>query len=91
MAKSISEWYQRHPEARHAHRLVREAIRRGEITREPCSVCGSSKSHGHHGDYSKPLEVQWLCFRHHKEAHREERLFGAGQLCFQTLLEEARP
>jgi len=43
--------------------------RRGKITRKPCEVCGSGDSQKHHDDYSKPLEVRWLCRAHHLELH----------------------
>lgn len=58
------------PEKRRAHRKVEVAVRDGRITKEPCTVCGNTKSQGHHDDYSKPLEVIWLCAKHHKERHR---------------------
>ena len=45
------------------------AIRDGKIKQEPCAVCGSAKSQGHHEDYSKPLDVIWLCSRHHADRH----------------------
>lgn len=41
-----------------------------EHKKQPCQVCGTTKwIHGHHPDYSKPLEVIWLCAKHHKEEH----------------------
>ncbi len=36
-----------------------------------CSKCGRSDLgiDGHHWDYSKPLEVEWLCDKCHKSLH----------------------
>lgn len=51
---------------------VNNAIRSGKITKKPC-WCGSSDVEGHHPDYSKPLDVIWLCVKHHKEIHRKYR------------------
>jgi len=39
--------------------------------RRPCTVCGAMKSEAHHEDYSKPLEVTWLCRTCHKAEHRK--------------------
>lgn len=37
---------------------------------EVCGRCGArAPLHGHHEDYSKPLDVVWLCRLCHKEAH----------------------
>lgn len=44
-------------------------VKRGLVKKEPCRVCGSLKSQSHHPDYSKPLEVIWLCRFHHKFLH----------------------
>lgn len=44
-------------------------IRRGRIIRGPCEVCGSLNVHAHHDDYSKPLQVRWLCKPHHQLLH----------------------
>lgn len=42
------------------------AAQLGVITRQPCEVCGDPKVQAHHTDYSKPLEVRWLCKVHHQ-------------------------
>jgi hypothetical protein len=52
-----------------AYRLVSRALKRGTLKRQPCETCGDPKSEGHHRDYRKPLDVQWLCKRHHFAAH----------------------
>lgn len=53
-----------------ARRKLRNAVRRGQIERGACERCGNAKSQAHHLDYSKPLEVRWLCSAHHAVAHR---------------------
>ncbi|SRR5216683_157334 len=57
----------RHPEKKAAYSAMRKAIRNGVLVRQPCEVCGDPKSQAHHGDYSKPLDVKWYCFKHHRE------------------------
>lgn len=52
-----------------ARSYVNEYLRRGKIKKEPCQVCGDNNSQMHHEDYSKPLEVIWLCRKHHLELH----------------------
>jgi hypothetical protein len=47
------------------------AIRSGKLVRGLCEVCGAAKPEAHHDDYSKPLDVRWLCSKHHKQLHRE--------------------
>ena len=47
------------------------AILRGDLLRQPCEVCGETRVDAHHEDYSKPLEVRWLCRCHHMELHRQ--------------------
>lgn len=63
-------WAQRNPEKKRTHLLLQTAVRSGKLTRGHCEVCGSSETDGHHADYTKPLDVQWLCRLHHKELHR---------------------
>lgn len=62
----VEKWQKLNIEKRKAHHKVEIAIKKGKILKEPCTVCGSEKSEGHHEDYSKPLEVIWLCRLHHK-------------------------
>lgn len=62
-------WKKRNPDKIKAQRKLQKAVKIGKIKRLPCSVCGSAKSVGHHPDYSKPLEVIWLCHIHHKKVH----------------------
>ncbi len=39
---------------------------------QPCEVCGSTvRVVAHHDDYSKPLEIRWLCRSHHGLLHAE--------------------
>jgi hypothetical protein len=43
-----------------ARYLVQRAIRRAELTRQPCDVCGATRAHAYNDDYDQPLEVCWL-------------------------------
>jgi hypothetical protein len=45
------------------------ALKSGKVKPMPCQVCGKEKTQGHHEDYSKPLDVVWLCTRHHADRH----------------------
>lgn len=60
---------------RNARKLVAMRVRRGKMTKGPCEVCAEVKVEAHHEDYSKPLEVRWLCQKHHQieTFKREER------------------
>lgn len=50
--------------------MVKYAVKKGELVRGVCVVCGKEKVDGHHEDYDKPLDVIWLCHQHHMERHR---------------------
>lgn len=66
-----SEWNKRNEIKREAHDKVRQAILKGNLQRQPCEKCNTTdKVEAHHEDYSKPLEVMWLCDAHHKERHK---------------------
>jgi len=52
-----------------AHSQVARAIRRGELVRQPCDICGKQPAHAHHDTYEEPLVVRWLCASHHRGLH----------------------
>lgn len=58
-----------HPEKNSAYLKVYRAIKKGLLIREKC-FCGQ-KAEAHHDDYSKPLDVKWLCKKHHEQRHRQ--------------------
>jgi endogenous inhibitor of DNA gyrase (YacG/DUF329 family) len=62
------------PEKQRAHILVGTAVRRGKLARpDACERCGTTDLvlHGHHRDYSQPLDVEWLCPTCHRAVHME--------------------
>ncbi len=52
-----------------ARNKVKSAIKDGSLIRQPCEKCQRTPTHAHHDDYSKPLEVRWLCPLHHRWVH----------------------
>ena len=70
LAKNSMKWDKNNRYKKNAEQQVRRAVAKGLIIKEDCRDCGSMKVHGHHPDYSKPLEVIWLCALHHKAEHK---------------------
>lgn len=70
----MRKWRANHPLKGDAYRcMVARAyanvyLKRGKIQVESCKVCGD-KAQMHHPDYSKPLEIIWLCRKHHLDLH----------------------
>jgi len=65
-----------------ARAALQYQVKIGKIRRrkrcERCNVIErsedrKSKIEAHHHDYSKPLDVEWICRRCHDEEHKEER------------------
>jgi hypothetical protein len=75
--------------------IVQKAINVGYLMPRPCEVCGTftfdnrgrRKVHAHHPDYSKPLEVMWLCHLHHVEWHRYNKALDCSDF---SRIDEAR-
>jgi hypothetical protein len=55
-----------------ARQTLHSAVRGGAVTKPTsCEECGlTALLHGHHEDYSKPLDVEWLCPACHGKRHR---------------------
>lgn len=56
-----------------ARAKVERAIKKGLLQVLPCEKIGldcRGKMEAHHHDYSKPLEINWLCSFHHRMADR---------------------
>ena len=70
-----NQYYRRNPEKHKARSMLNYAVRSGKIHKPLyCSCCDSDKHlEAHHTDYSKPLEVTWLCRTCHRELHSKIR------------------
>jgi hypothetical protein len=69
--KAKAEYRKRNPVKVKAHAKVAYAIRSGNLYREPCEVCEDENTHAHHDNYLMPLNIRWLCPKHHNEWHKE--------------------
>jgi hypothetical protein len=72
MARGRKNWLSKNPEKRAAHVILNNAVRDGRVEKpKECQRCGTSKGriHGHHEDYTKPLDVIWLCHGCHMKEH----------------------
>ncbi len=60
-----------YPERVRAHRRVAWAVKTGKLARpRNCSMCfRECRVVSHHEDYSKPLDVVWVCEDCHKRIH----------------------
>lgn len=67
------KWRDKYPEKYQARYTLRNAIKMGKIKPANCEIgvdC-TGRMEAHHPDYSKPLEVRWLCQKHHKIGHHK--------------------
>ena len=76
-AAYMREWRKTHPltpaqrvkDIARSHANLGQKV--GRLIPQPCETCGSQKVEKHHDDYSRPLQVRWLCRAHHLALHRE--------------------
>jgi len=61
------------PEQVYARSVLSRAVHEWGMRRpDRCQHCGCEcVPHGHHDDYTKPLDVMWLCVPCHAARHRE--------------------
>ena len=55
---------EKHPEKYYARAQTQK------LEKQPCQECNTFPVHAHHEDYSKPLDVLWLCPEHHNKRHQ---------------------
>ena len=70
-----------------AYQAVRRAIESGRLVRpSSCERCGAlnapcsdgrSRIHAHHHDYSRPLDVEWICANCHRKETPLPKTMGA--------------
>lgn len=64
--------YRNDPKLRQKHEarwILNRAVASKRIIKGECEGCGSPKTQAHHHDYSKPLDVRWLCMPCHRIEH----------------------
>ena len=66
-------WLQSNPVKRAAQTILGNAVKNGKIKKPGfCQSCfRTGRIHGHHCDYSKPLDVIWFCASCHTKWHKE--------------------
>ena len=69
MTAKKREWWKKNKDKLKVKDAVRYAIKTGKLVKTPCHICGDVQVEGHHPDYSRPLDVVWLCRKHHNEVH----------------------
>ena len=69
--------YKVEPKKYIARDRLNKAVKQGVIAKLACEHCGNFLSQAHHPDYNKPLEVWWLCRKHHRLANKGELVLYA--------------
>jgi hypothetical protein len=70
MTKAKRDWWNRNKDRQRVKDAVKYALKTGKLVKTACQVCGKVEVEGHHPDYSRPLDVVWLCKEHHMEIHK---------------------
>lgn len=72
-----NSWKKRNREKTRAHSVVAAALKSGKLKApDLCSQCRekSTRLEAHHADYSKPLDVQFLCTKCHGITRRKHAI-----------------
>lgn len=70
--KEARKYYIKNKDKAACRDKVRYALKMGRLKKQPC-WCGETKVEAHHEDYSKPLDVVWFCFKHHREYENSKK------------------
>lgn len=62
--KATAKYKQHNADKIKARSILNHAVRDGKILRLGCEICGAL-AEAHHEDYAQPLNVRWLCKKHH--------------------------
>src|ERR1017187_7028487 len=54
-----------------AHTTIQSVVKKGTLVKQPCERCGDLNVEAHHENYDRPLDVRWLCKKHHVARHGE--------------------
>jgi hypothetical protein len=70
--ESKKKWANNNKEKVYAQNILSKKLKKGEIFKpDKCIKCGSMcRLEAHHHDYTKPLDVLWLCKDCHSKEHR---------------------
>lgn len=71
--KATLKYRTKHKDRQKARTMINNLLRDKKLIKEPCIKCGSFKVQAHHKDYKNPLDIIWLCDKHHKAVHLKER------------------
>ena len=65
-------WYRRNKKKYISRKLIRDKAQRKYPIARKCGIEGCDNvGERHHQNYSKPLEIFWLCKIHHGQVHRK--------------------
>ena len=75
---------EKNPTQDNAHKALNTALKAGKIIKpDRCQSCGRNDSESrlcaHHYDYSRPLDVIWLCSVCHRHSDKMRRVVESGQ------------
>lgn len=70
---------EKNPTKYNANKLIEAALRAGKLVKpHECSVCGCKNTdhriEAHHEDYTKPLDIVWVCTPCHRKMDAERRV-----------------
>jgi hypothetical protein len=69
--KSQANYRKNNPLKILARKKVFASLRNKSLEKGKCELCDSHEVEAHHPDHNKPLQIQWLCRKHHLEREWE--------------------